>query len=118
MQNKRDDGRTYAIEDSRHRFKFAEIDIEGSQRGNDHEIRKDEGPASGPGSPKSAPQIGNEDSNLNGEWAWQRLTYCYCLAHLLSCQPFALGNKLPFHLSHEGYRTSEPHEPQPQEVDD
>jgi hypothetical protein len=71
-----------------------------------------------PGSPEPVSQIGNEDTNLRGEWTRQRLTYCYCLAHLFSCQPFALGHKLPLHLSHEGDRTSKPHDSQPQKVHD
>src|SRR5262249_8922575 len=87
-------------------------------RSNDYEVRKDEGPTPGPGPPEPASQIGNEDTNLNGERAWQRLTYRDRFAHLLSCQPFALRNKLPLHLPNEGDRTSKPHEPQPQEVGD
>src|SRR5262249_52331187 len=118
MQDESNDGWAYTVENCRYRFELAKIDAKGSKCGNDDEVRKDAGPASGPGAPKTAPKIGNEDTNLNGEWARQRLTYRYRLAHLLSCQPFALGNKLPLHLSHEGYGTSEPHEPQPQEVHD
>src|SRR5262249_2688759 len=118
MQNESNDGWADTIEDCRYRFELTKIDIKGSKCGNDHEVRKDESPTPGLGSPKAAPQIGNESANQNSEWARQRLTYCYRLAHLLSCQPFALGNKLPLHLSHEGHRTSEPHEPQPQEVHD
>ncbi len=60
MQDQRDDRRTDAIEDRGDRLEVAEIDIERAQRGNDDEVRQDEGPAAGPGAPKSAAQIGNK----------------------------------------------------------
>ena len=71
MQDQRDDGRADAVEDGRYRLEVAEIDVERAECGDDDEVRQDEGPAARPRAPKTRAQIGDVDSNLNGEWPRQ-----------------------------------------------
>src|SRR6266849_3850901 len=88
MQDQCDDGGTYAIEDGGYRLQVAEIDIENAQCGDDDKVRKDESPATRPGSPKPATEIGNVDANLDRERSWKRLANRDRLTHLLLGEPF------------------------------
>ena len=83
MQDQRDHRRADAVEDRRHRLQVAEIDVERAERGDDHEVRQDEGPAAGPGAPEAAAQIGDVDADLDRERPRQRLADRDGLAHLL-----------------------------------
>ena len=57
MEDERDDRRADAVEDGGDRLEVAEIDVERAQRGDDNEVRQDEGPAADPGAPETAAQI-------------------------------------------------------------
>src|SRR5882672_2878516 len=107
MKNQRDNGGTYPIKDGGYRLQVAEIDVEGSQSGNDDKVRKDESPAAGPGAPEAAAEIRNIDANLYRERSGKRLADRDGLAHLLLRQPFALIDKLALHLSHKRNRSAE-----------
>jgi hypothetical protein len=81
MQNQRDHRRADAVEDGRHRLEITKVDVKRPQRGDDDEVREDEGPAPRPGAPKAAAQLGNVDPDLDGERPGQRLTDRNRLAH-------------------------------------
>ena len=53
MEYERDDGRADSVKHGRHSGKVAEMDEERTQSGDDDEIGKDEGPATGPRTPKA-----------------------------------------------------------------
>src|SRR6266849_2508635 len=116
MQDQCDDGGTYAIEDGGYRLQVAEIDIENAQCGDDDKVRKDESPATRPGSPKPATEIGNVDANLDRERSWKRLANRDRLTHLLLGEPFPVIDKLALHLAHERNRPAEAEKPEAQEV--
>src|ERR1700730_2769007 len=116
MKNERDDGGADPVKHSRRGGKVAEMDIERTQSGDDDEIGKDEGPATGPRAPKAGAQVGDIDADLNGKRPRERLTYRNGLPHLLLGQPFPFTNKLSLHLADKRNGTAEPNEPQPQEI--
>src|SRR5215470_20396984 len=63
--------RAYPIKDRGHRFEIAEVDVEGPECRDDHEVWKNECPAAGPRSPESTAKIGDEDADLDGKWPRQ-----------------------------------------------
>src|SRR6266446_10807787 len=106
MQDQRDDGGTYAIEDGGYRLQVAEIDIESTQCGDDDKVRKDESPATRPGSPKPATEIGNVDANLDRERPGKRLADSDGLTHLLLREPFFFIDQLALHLADQRHRSA------------
>ena len=116
MENEGDDGGADSVKHGRHGGKIAQMDIERTQSGDDDEIGKDEGPATSPRAPKPGAQVGDVDTDLDGEGSWERLTYRNGLPHLLLGQPFSVGDKLSLHLADECDGTAEPKQPQPQEI--
>jgi hypothetical protein len=57
MEYECDDSRADPVKHSRHGGKVAEMDVERTESGDDDEIGKDEGPATGPGAPKAGAQV-------------------------------------------------------------
>src|SRR5262249_16688762 len=57
MKDQGDHGGAHAVEYSVHRLQIAEMDVEGAERRDDHEIREDKGPTSGPCAPESGTQV-------------------------------------------------------------
>src|SRR5215472_15030952 len=92
------------------------MDVEGTERGDDHEVREDKGPASSPRTPESRTQIGDIDADLDGERSRQGLADCDRFAHLLLGQPFSLCNKLALHLADERDWTAEPEYAETQKI--
>ena len=52
--------------------------------------------ATGPRPTLAAPQVGDEDPDLDGERSGQRLTHCNRLAYLLFREPDALSEEFAF----------------------
>ena len=104
---------TDAVEDRGHRLKVAEIDVERAQRGDDDEVRQDEGPSAGPGAPEAAAQVGDIDPDLNRQRPRQRLADRDGLAHLLLGEPFAVVDEFALHLADQRHRTAKTQESQP-----
>src|SRR5260370_771624 len=117
MQDQRDDGRAHPIKDRRHRLQVTEINVEGTQGGDDHEIREDEGPSARPCSPETASQIRDVDAHLDGERPRQRLTDGDGLSHLLLGQPTPLSDQFPFHLTNERDRPPKAKKAEPQTIE-
>src|SRR5262249_29583375 len=105
MEDQGDDRWADTVEDTSDRFEIAKIDVESTQGGDDHEIRKDESPAADPGPPKTAAQIRYINSDLNRERSGQRLAYGNGFTHLFFGQPAALGNEFALHLTDQRDRT-------------
>src|SRR5690349_23129258 len=99
MEDQRDNRRADTVEDSRDWLEIAKIDVQSTESGDDHKVRKDESPAADPGAPKTAAQIGDIDSDLNGERSRQRLADRDGFAHLLFAEPATLGDELALHLA-------------------
>src|SRR5262249_45696393 len=107
MENQRDHCGADTIEDTGDRLEITKIDVESTQSGDNHKVRKDESPAAYPGAPKTATQIRNINCNLNGEWSGERLADRNGFTHLFFGQPAPLGNKFPFHLADQRDGTPE-----------
>ena len=118
MKDERDDRGTHPIENGGYRLEVSEMDIEGTQGGDDHEVWKDKGPSAKPGAPKSAAQICGVDSDLNCQRPGQRLTDGNRLSHLFLGQPSPLGDELPFHLADQRDRTAESQQAEAEKVDE
>src|SRR5438094_282809 len=71
-----DHGRTHAIENGGHWREPAEMHVEETEHRDDHEVRQDEGPPFGPGSPEATAQVGDENPHLNGQGTGHGLTHC------------------------------------------
>jgi hypothetical protein len=99
MQNQRDHGRADAIENRGDRLEIAEMDVKRAERGDDHEVRKDKGPAADPRAPEAAAQVSDVDPDLNSQRPRQGLADGNGLTHLLPCEPAAVGDQLPLHLA-------------------
>src|SRR5262249_21091448 len=91
-------------------------DVESAQSGDDHKVWKDKGPAADPGTPKTAAQVRNMNSNLNGERSRQRLAYGNGFTHLLFGQPAALGDEFTLHLADQRNRTAETQQSEPGKI--
>ena len=107
MQDQCDDGRAHPVKDRRHRLQVTEINVEGTQCRNDHEIGEDKGPSAGPCSPETASQVRDVDAHLDGERPRQRLTDGDGFAHLLLGQPTPVSDQFPFHLTHKSDRPAQ-----------
>ncbi len=94
------------------------LDVKGAERRDDHEIREDKGPTSGPRTPESGTQVRNIDADLDGERSRQGLADRDRFAHLLFGQPFALGHKLALHLTDKRHRSAEPEQAETQKISD
>src|SRR6202035_2175180 len=94
----------------------AEMDVEGAERRDDHEVRQDEGPAARPGAPEAGAQIGNIDADLDRERAGQRLADRDRLAHLLLGEPLLVGYELALHLTDQRDRPAEAEQAEAEEV--
>src|SRR5207249_7523631 len=94
-----DHGGAYAIKDGSHRRQTAKIGVQGAQRSDDDKIGENEGPPTSPGSPETATQIRNIDSNMNRQRTGHRLTHSDALAHLVLRKPLFLLNEFLFHLT-------------------
>src|SRR5437867_27249 len=77
------------------------MDVQGAQGGHDEEVRQNEGPATSPGSPEPAAQIGDVDPYLDGERPWQRLAHGDPFAEFVFRQPLSFFDQLFFHLPAE-----------------
>ena len=97
---------THAVEYCCHWLQVAKVDVEGSKRRDDHEVRQDEGPAACPGAPKTGAQVGDVNADLDRERPRQRLAYRDRLAHLLLGEPSALVRQFAAHLTHQRDRTA------------
>src|SRR5262249_29462660 len=111
VKNQREEGRTHAVEDSRHRLEVSEINIKRAQSRNDDEVRENEGPSAYPCSPEAAAEVGNVDAYLDGERPGQRLADSDGLSHLLLRQPSALCNQFFFHLANKGHWSAKAQQP-------
>src|SRR5262249_16563996 len=116
MEDQRDDCRADTVEDTGDRLQIAEIDIESAQSGNDHEVWKDESPAAYPGTPKTAAQVRNINSDLNRERSGQRLAYGNGFTHLVFGEPATLGNEFTLHLADQRNRTAEAQQSEPEKI--
>src|SRR5262252_1465264 len=92
------------------------MDVEGTERGDDHEVREDKGPASSPRTPESGTQVRDIDADLDGERSRQGLADRDRFAHLLLGQPFPLCDKLALHLTDQRYRSAEPEQAETQKI--
>src|SRR5439155_20711268 len=116
VEDQRDDGGAHTVEDRGHGRQPSQAHVQCPERGHKDEIRKNECPTSGPGSPKSSPQVTDEDADLDREGPGQRLADGDPLQHLLPGHPSLLLHQLLFHLPAEGHRTSEAERAEAQEV--
>src|ERR1700757_4041617 len=116
MEDQRDDGRTYPVEDRRDRFQAAKVHVQRTERRYDEEVRQNECPSSGPGTSLAATQVGDEDSHLDRERPREGLADRDRFAHLFPGEPAALGDELALHLADERHRTAEAEQTQAQEV--
>src|SRR5713226_9422278 len=118
MNDERDDRRADTIEDGPEWREPAEVDVQGSQRSDDKEVREDEGPSTGPRPPEATAEVGDEDPDLDGQWSGQRLTHCHSFPKLFLVKPFPLLDQVSFHLAHEGDRPAEAEGAEAQKVCD
>jgi hypothetical protein len=118
MENQSDDGGAHAVEDRRHWLQVAEVDVECSKSGDDHEVRQDEGPASCPCAPEAGAQVGDVNADLDRERTRQRLAYRHRLAHLIFRQPAALVRQFAPHLTDQRDRAAEAKQAKAQKVVD
>src|SRR5215470_10800676 len=116
MEDQRDDCRADTVEDTSDRFEIAKIDIESTQGGYDDKVRKDESPAAYPGTPKTAAQVRNINSDLNRERSGQRLAYSNGFTHLVFGEPAALGNEFSLHLTDQCNGTAEAQQAEPEKI--
>src|SRR5438445_3461163 len=93
VQDQRDNGRAHAVEDSRHPWQPAEVDVERPERRDDDEVRQDERPPAGPRTPEAAADVGNPDADLGREGSRERLTDGDALTYLLLDQPLPMGTR-------------------------
>lgn len=118
MQNERNNGWRYPVEDCRHPREAAEVHVESAERCNDDEVRQNEGPTAGPCAPEPTAQIRDKDANLYRQWAWKRLADRDRVAHfLLRKPPFALYQLL-FHQAAKRDRRTETYSAEPEEISD
>src|SRR5574337_350812 len=94
------------------------MDIQGAQRGNNHEVGQDERPAAGPGAPESASQIRDEDPYLDGQRSRKGLADGDPFTKLVLCYPPPLFDQFFFHLSAQGNRSPKPKRAQAQVIAD
>src|SRR5215469_3358361 len=118
MKDQGDDGRAHAVEDRGHPGQPTEMDVKRAKPRDDQEIRQDKGPAAGPRTPEPAPQIGDEDADLDREGTGQRLADGHGIAHLLPGQPLAFTYELPFHQADKRHRPAEPQSAETEEIND
>src|SRR5262245_27451684 len=116
MEDQRDDCRADTVEDTGDRLKIAEIHIQRTQRSDDHEVRKDESPAAYPGTPKTAAQVRDINSDLNRERSGQRLAYGNGFTHLAFGEPATLGDEFTLHLGDQRNRTAETAQSEPEKI--
>ena len=116
MEDQRDDCRADTVEDTGDRLEIAEIDVESTQSRDDYKVWKDKGPATDPGTPKTAAQIGNINSNLNRERSGQRLADGNGFTHLVFGQPATLGDEFAFHLTDQRNGTAEAQQSEPEKI--
>ena len=116
MEDQRDHGGADAVKDCRHRFEVAERDVERAERGDDDEVRQDEGPAARPRAPETRAQVGDVDPDLDRQRTGQRLADRDGLAHLLLGEPAAAADEFALHLCDKRHRASEADRPEAQEV--
>src|SRR5882724_2478482 len=116
MKDQRDDGWAYAIEDGGYRLEVSEMDIESAERGHDGKVRKDEGPSTGPGAPKTAAEIGDVDADLDRQGSGKRLADRDGLAHLLFREPLAFDDQFALHLADQRHRAAEAEKAEPEEI--
>src|SRR2546422_441157 len=88
------------------------MDVQGAHGGHDEEVRQNEGPATSPGSPEPAAQIGDVDPHLDGKRSWQRLTRGDAVAEFIFRQPLSFCDQLFFHLPAEGDRAAKTERPE------
>src|SRR5947209_82357 len=118
MQDQRDNCRAHAVEDGRHPWQPAEVDVERPERRDDDEVRQDERPPAGPRTPEAAADVGNPDADLDREGSRERLTDGDALTHLLLGQPLPLADHLAFHLADERDGAAEAEQAEAQIVPD
>src|SRR5262249_21771462 len=107
-----------AIKNGGHRWEPAEMYIEEAQHRDDDKVRQDEGPPPGPGSPKAAAQIGDEDPHLNSQGPGHGLTHRNGLTHFLPRQPLALPHQFSFQLPTQRHRPTKAERAQPEVIPD
>src|SRR5215831_10144870 len=116
MQDERDHSRADTVKDGLHEREPAEVDIERAHGGDDNEVGKNERPASCPGSPEAAPDVGDPDADLDGERPWQGLADRDALAHLVLREPLLVADQLTLHLTDERHGPAEAEKTKAQEV--
>lgn len=103
-----DDSRADAVEDRADEREVAEVHEERAKRRHNDEVGQDKCPPAGSGAPEASAQIRNEDSNLDGQWSWERLTHRDTFAEFLFADPPALLDEPLLHLAGERGRAAGP----------